>query len=419
MFVSVAMLAAVLCLLPACSNESNDPVLEVPEDPVPEPVNPEDMDDGPALDNALKLSKLQLDRLTSVNGFSLGMLSELDRSSGGKSVVFSPLGVIYALGMGAETAKDPAVKELANVLGFPGRLSLHRFCRKFIEGIPAVDDAVELAVANGVFVNSAFGQKLPESWCSVWRENYDAAYQEADFSDPKTLTGINAWCSGRTSGKISSPLSELKPSALFCLVNALYFKADWLAPFSVSATHDGRFVREDGSETTVTLMYQETRLPYFENEFFQVCSFPYANDKFSMHVVLPRKGRSLNDVLGLLTTESLAEALSSQDNNEKTEIVLPRFSTCRDGSLVATLQKLGIRRIFQSGELTGGLELDDCFQSTVINVNEKGTEAASVTYSEGGTYGLSRVFAATRPFFYFISEKSTGAILFMGTYRGD
>ena len=411
---TVVLLGTVLCLLPAWSNESNDPVLEVPE-----PVNLEDMDDGPALDNALKLSKLQLNRLSSVNSFSLGMLSELDHSSEGKSIVFSPLGVIYALGMGAETAKEPAQKELANVLGFPGRLSLHRFCRKFIEGIPAVDDAVELAVANGAFVNSAFGQKLPESWCSVWKENYDATYQEADFSDPKTLTEINAWCNERTSGKISSPLSVLKPSALLYLVNALYFKADWLAPFRTSATHDGSFVREDGTGTTVPLMYQEARFPYFENEIFQICSFPYANDKFSMHVVLPRKGRSLNEVLGLLTAESLSEALSSQDNKEKTEVLLPRFSTCCDGSLVATLQKLGIRRIFQSGELTGGLELEDCFQSTVINVNEKGTEAASVTYNEYGTYGLSRIFAATRPFFYFISEKSTGAILFMGTYHGD
>lgn len=60
-----------------------------------------------------------------------------------------------------------------------------------------------------------------------------------------------------------------------------------------------------------------------------------------------------------------------------------------------------------------------------IKLNEEGTEAAAVTVAE--MYFESTLvsepqhveFHANRPFLYVISEKSTGAIFFIGQYMGD
>ena len=66
-------------------------------------------------------------------------------------------------------------------------------------------------------------------------------------------------------------------------------------------------------------------------------------------------------------------------------------------------------------------------QKAKIEVNEEGTRAAAVTLDEQvivGYMGKSRkydefVFHADRPFLYLITERATGAILFIGQYHGE
>ena len=58
-----------------------------------------------------------------------------------------------------------------------------------------------------------------------------------------------------------------------------------------------------------------------------------------------------------------------------------------------------------------------------IKLSEEGTEAAAVTVtgffttSVGGSSMVS--FLADRPFLYVISERSSGAVFFVGQYYGD
>lgn len=66
----------------------------------------------------------------------------------------------------------------------------------------------------------------------------------------------------------------------------------------------------------------------------------------------------------------------------------------------------------------GGLYIDYVKHKTFIDVNEEGTEAAAVTIVaiDKTSVGPQKIaFYLNRPFLYAITEKSTGAILFMGT----
>ena len=63
--------------------------------------------------------------------------------------------------------------------------------------------------------------------------------------------------------------------------------------------------------------------------------------------------------------------------------------------------------------------IDEIRHKAKIKVDEEGTEAAAVTYvgmrvTSVGPGGDTFYFKADRPFIYFISERSTGAILFAG-----
>jgi len=65
--------------------------------------------------------------------------------------------------------------------------------------------------------------------------------------------------------------------------------------------------------------------------------------------------------------------------------------------------------------------IDNMFQVAKIKLDEKGTEAAAVTVIgiAGSIMPKLAEFHANRPFFYVISEQSTGAIFFIGQYMGN
>jgi hypothetical protein len=60
------------------------------------------------------------------------------------------------------------------------------------------------------------------------------------------------------------------------------------------------------------------------------------------------------------------------------------------------------------------------FQKAIIDLDEEGTKAAAITAVSGATSRPREVsFHANRPFFYIISEQSTGSIFFIGQYTGE
>ena len=58
------------------------------------------------------------------------------------------------------------------------------------------------------------------------------------------------------------------------------------------------------------------------------------------------------------------------------------------------------------------------YHEAYIEVNEEGTEAAGATAGAGRRNALPNpiTFKANRPFLFFVREKSTKSLLFMGRY---
>ena len=109
------------------------------------------------------------------------------------------------------------------------------------------------------------------------------------------------------------------------------------------------------------------------------------------------------------------------------DLKLPRFKTDYTLPLEDIMSALGMPTAFSPDDAefpyfcNVPVFIQNMFQVAKIKLDEQGTEAAAVTVLEGGSSDIVQQaeFHANRPFFYIISEQSTGVIFFMGQYMGE
>ena len=178
------------------------------------------------------------------------------------------------------------------------------------------------------------------------------------------------------------------------------------------------------------LMRQESRFNYVKNNTFAAVDLPYSNRQWSMTVMLPEKGKTVNDVINYLAKNGMD--FLDETRSRKVDLKLPRFETeSSTEDLIGTLKTMGIKRVFDSffAEVPNLCEdrvyISMMLQKARIKVNESGSEAAAVTVAEMvKCTSVSRPeepvkFHANHPFVYVIREKSTGVILFVGKFTGE
>ena len=109
---------------------------------------------------------------------------------------------------------------------------------------------------------------------------------------------------------------------------------------------------------------------------------------------------------------------------ESVKVGLPRFNFDVSLNLMDALGKMGMSNSFDSAKADysgiakmSDLAVTDIIHSARIKVNEEGTEAAAAKVWQ--TMGVSPekeiLFHVNRPFLFFIVDRPTGVILFLGT----
>ena len=178
------------------------------------------------------------------------------------------------------------------------------------------------------------------------------------------------------------------------------------------------------------MMHQQKEFSYTENDLCQALQMPYGNRAYSMTILLPQQGKTVEQVLQSLTTDSWQKNYRYMDD-AIVDVKLPRFESNANVELKEVMESLGMPFAFDAEKAEfwnlsdfGRMWISIMRQVARIKVNEQGAEAAAVTV-EGvdGKDGCSKpkyaTFHATHPFLYVISERSTGAIFFIGKYMGD
>ena len=415
---------AVLLLAAAGCGEPSPirPIRDAPPITGPPPTDPPPTDPPPTPELPRALSATEVEVIDAANRFTLHLLREA--SSPGDNLFLSPLSASMALGMTMNGAGGETWNQMRDALGFGGLTGdeINAGYAFLIQVLTEVDPAVETAIGNSVWTRLGF--PLRTEFVEVLREFFAAEVMELDFASRSASGTINDWVRSATGGRIEDIVPGAIPEhILMYLINAIYFKAPWTVEFNPDDTRTEPFYPEDRSTETVPLMTILRGFPYMETSRFQAVDLSYGGGAFSMTVLVPRDGVRVDDVIASLDAAAWGDIAAGFVKAE-VELFLPRFRMEYGRELKNDLEGLGMVDAFAPGkaDLTrlspADLSISSVRQKALVEVTEEGTEAAAVTVvtvpPPPSVPPPPIVVRADRPFLFFIRERLTGAILFVG-----
>ncbi|WP_457565983.1 serpin family protein, partial [Caldithrix abyssi] len=205
---------------------------------------------------------------------------------------------------------------------------------------------------------------------------------------------------------------------------ALYFNGLWTYQFPEDEVQQRVFHQIDGQSAECSMMFVTCRIPALFEERIQVAQVPFGQGNYVMTFIMPRSLDDFNEYL-LNFTQNEWTRIQENLKEDSCTIGLPKLRFGFNTLLNEPLKKLGMDIAFDPvhadfSRITDQFPLfiNRVIHQTFIEVSEKGAEAAAVTIVEmmtttiGPPPILSLVF--DQPFVFVISERSTGAVLFMG-----
>jgi len=349
--------------------------------------------------------------------------------------LISPYSIEIALNMLKDGAKENSKKQIEDVIG----------TRK----IPVFNATNRISVTNGAFIKDIYKNDINKDYYSKL-SNYKAEIIYDKFTTPDV---INNWVKEKTYGMIPKILNQMSPDFVLGIANAVAIDVEWEIQFECNRTSGEEFNYENGQKANVEMMhntFENGDAKYFETNEGKGIVLPYTKyDKdgkdqyedgntveqgftqLEFVAVLPNK--SVNEYIEKLTVESLKELGEGATTTKDADIIvgLPRFSYDFDlTNFKEILNAMGIVDVFgPNADLSniignpGDIYVSEAIHKTYIDLNEKGTKAAAVTY-----FGMDKNAIApqernrvsitfNKSFIYMIRDSKTKEILFFGVVR--
>ena len=362
-------------------------------------------------------------KIESDNTYALDLFKTTYSLSEESNVFVSPLSVNMALSMTLNGANDATLDEMKEALRAKNYSvdEINTYNKSLREALVAVDKSTTLSIANSIWYNTIY--TFNNEFISVNKSNYDAEVTSVDFGSSNTVSRINNWVSDKTNKKIPSIIDELSADDAMCLINAIYFKGIWREKFDKNKTKDEDFYSENGvSMGKVKMMNQTKHFQYTDDDNCKYLNLPYGNGAFSMIVMLPNEGKTIDDVISNLNNESWNNAMHM--GSCEVNLQFPRFKVeCSYEMDEAILPEMGMMTPFTEFADFSDITTDrkifitKVIHKSFVEVNEEGTEAAAATAVIMGPTSIPPApidYIVNKPFAFAIRENSTGVILFIG-----
>ncbi len=387
------------------------------KDPNPQP--------GP---KPINLDQKSLQLLQTSNDFAFDIFNTVVSLEEEKdNLMISPLSISLALAMTYNGADNDTKEAFEKVLHLNG-LSVEEINQSYqslVSALLNVDPKVIMEIANSIWYRDDFS--VENDFLNVNKTYYDAEITKLNFADPASVDIINNWVSNKTHEKIDKIIDKIEPENVMFLINAVYFKGIWKYQFNKEDTKEEPFFNQNGNFLkNVQMMSFKEKVNYTSNELFSAIDLPYGQGNFSMSILLPNFGISVDSVISSMNKDSWGNLINSFSDNIEVNVYLPKFKIESDKELKPDLTRLGMGIAFTDfADFTkinnaGNLYISSVKHKTFIEVDEEGTEAAAVTsitisYTSAGGGGDGSIeFRADHPFVFVIRERTTGAIMFMG-----
>ena len=361
------------------------------------------------------------------NQFAFDLYSKYKSKEG--NIFYSPYSISSALAMTYAGARNNTAAQMENVLHFNlPQDQLHTAFSNLMQDLYASpkEDGYQLSIANALWGQK--GYPFLDEFLNRIEESYKGGFNEVDFAGATEQSRqiINKWIEGKTKDKIKDLLSpgDINSLTTLVLTNAIYFKGTWDSSFKKQRTTDAAFTLLIGEDIKVPTMQQTKKFNYTEDEQMQILEMPYAGNRLSMVIFLPKKKDGIKQAEQALTINNIDHWLSSL-SKQKVDVRIPRFKMTSKFYLGKVLGKMGMTDAFSlpPADFSGMTGKRDLYISKVIHkafvdVNEEGTEAAAAT-AVVATTEIRRIqevkyFTADHPFIFVIRDIKSKSILFMG-----
>ncbi|PKR76976.1 proteinase IV [Halalkalibacillus sediminis] len=358
--------------------------------------------------------------------FSWEIFRELSAEDQSQSTFISPFSISTALSMTYQGSEGGTEEEMNEVLGYEGmdKDEVAESYKHYIRYLTQLEDA-KINVGNSIWIEKEFSVK--DEFIETNRESFDSEVFERTLSKPEVVEEVNEWVDDETEGMIKELLtSPIDPNVKMVLLNAIYFKGDWSEPFDENKTEKREFQVSNDKKNSIPFMEKNTTIHYGEGDNYQAIKMPYGKGSLGMYVILPDESTNLESMIQEMDSSMWNTIVQNLEDTEDVVIQLPKFEVEYGlKNLNKSLQSLGLDQAYNDANFSAmsgnDLRIDRVLHKAVIEVNEKGSEAAAATavnMTESAP-AINAEFIANRPFLYVIADEEHQSILFLGSYYGD
>ena len=306
--------------------------------------------------------------------FQASIFNRMNKEKKGENLIISPLSIFQVLSLTSNGANGQTQSEMLEVLQSKNMDELNQINYDIISTFKKFST---IDIANAVMTKFT-----PIEDFNVIADKYLAT------SEPLvSVEQVNNWCSNKTHGKIEKILHFLNPQTIMILINAVYFKGEWLFQFETEMTRNLSFFNKGSEEVKVETMTQFENFRYYEDKKVQAIELKFKEDYMSAIIILPAEGTDINKYINTLSNsnEDYSKIINGLDY-AKVHLQLPKFELTFSEELNQILIDLGMYNAFSSKDADfsglkeeGGLYISQVIHKTYLKVNEAGTEAAAVT----------------------------------------
>lgn len=372
------------------------------------------MDSG-KLYEPIDLSRGEFEGVHKINTFGMRLFEALDQQNqeeGNANTVLSPLGAGMAYTMFANGATPDVQKEFLKPMDVDvdGLADINSAFHILTSVLPTHDPAVDLALAQTIW-----SKNLP--FLPTFKNKMTSYFGAEPLNG--SVEDVNNWCKKATKGRINQILDK-EPSCEVSLLSAFSFEGLWTdgKGFDKKDTYKQIFNGLSGPSSVDFMHSTKTRRGWIEVGAFYSIRLSFGNNDFDLCLVLPFPEREV------LTTEELLKACLHNGVSVEGELAIPKFKIApeKEYDLKKPLQTITDVDVYalpftEMVDDFQSIQLVKFAQKPYFEIDEEGVKAIQVSHTDGGltadqNFPLSLTF--DRPFYFFLTESSTGAILLAG-----